>query len=274
MDQFHLSLPEDANGTRGTSPFDQIMLLDHNGQERWSARDLQTLMGYEQWRQFEDAIERAQQTIDASGLDSQDHFAATRKVMNGGRWGRQQVKDYRLTRFAAYHVALAADGRKPEVAKAKTYFAVKTREAELAAPTVPDTPEDHLALAQNYLAAAKELVATKKELAIAAPKAGKWDTLCNADGLIDMNAAAKAFTDTTGGLGRNQFMDLLRSDKFQFLQVQNPRLPYEVHVKAERAKVKLVPAGYKTVEQTFLTPKGMDWIADRLGVGGDPLPAT
>lgn len=265
-------LPAESSG--GSSPFDRIMLLDINGEERWSARDLQQLMGYDQWRRFEAVIERAQETVEASGLNRFDHFATTGKVMESGRWGRQQVKDYRLTRFGAYHVALAGDGRKPEVAAAKTYFAVKTREAELSATPDVSSPEGIVVLAEQYLAAARELVTTKKELAVAKPKAGKWDAFCDADGLIDMNAAAKAFHEVTGGLGRTKFMDRLREDDLHFLQVQNPRIPYEIHVKQGRAKVKFVPAGYKTVEQTFFTPKGMDWLADKLGVGGGALPAA
>lgn len=271
MDQFHSSLPALAGNTGG-SPFDKIMLLDDKGRERWSARDLQKLMGYDEWRKFEDAIRRAMQAVEASGLDPLDHFVGAAKVITGGRWGKQQVSDYRLTRFGAYHVALAADGRKPEVAKAKTYFAVKTREAELtqAEPDV-SSPEGILALAEKYVEAARELVRTKKELAVAKPKAGKWDTFCNADGLIDMAAAAKAMHKVTGGLGRTKFMELLRDQDIHFLQVQNPRIPYEEHVKKGRAEVKFVQAGYRMVEQTFLTPKGMDWLADRLGVGVLPV---
>ncbi|MEW2313730.1 phage antirepressor KilAC domain-containing protein [Streptomyces bauhiniae] len=250
------------------------MLLDHNGQERWSARDLQVLMGYEQWRPFDDTIQRARRTVEASGLDSHDHFAGARKVITGGRWGRQEAADYRLTRFGAYHVAIAGDGRKPEVAAAKTYFAVKTREAELATKPDVTSPEGVLQLAESYLAAARELVTTKQELAITKPKAGKWDAFCDAAGLIDMGSAAKAFHKATGGLGRTKFMDRLREEDVRFLQVQNPRIPYEVHIQAKRAEVKFVAAGYKMVEQTFFTPRGMDWLADKLGVGVSALPAT
>ncbi|WP_164873513.1 phage antirepressor KilAC domain-containing protein [Streptomyces sp. S063] len=250
------------------------MQLDHYGEECWSARDLQQLMGYERWERFDDVANRAKETISASGLDPLDHFRGAAKSMPGGRWGKQTVTDYRLTRFGAYHVALAGDGRKPEVAAAKTYFAVKTREAELAQPPAPDvtSPEGVLALAQRYVVAAQELVTTKKELAIAAPKAGKWDAFCDSDGLIDMGTAAKALTDVTGGLGRTKFMNRLRESDLRFLQVQNPRIPYEVHIQAGRAQVKMVQAGYQWVEQTFLTPKGLDWLVDRLG--GTALPAA
>lgn len=250
------------------------MLLDHNGEERWSARDLQVLMGYERWERFEEVVERAKQTITASGLDPLDHFRGAAKVITGGRWGKQKVNDYRLTRFGAYHVTLAGDGRKPEVAAAKTYFAVKTREAELAAQPDVASAEGVVVLAERYLAAARELVTTKKELAVAKPKAGKWDAFCNAEGLIDMGAAAKAFNKVTGGLGRTKFMDRLREDDFRFLQVQNPRIPYEVHIQKGRAEVKFVSAGFKMVEQTFFTPKGMDWLASKFGVDGSALPAA
>ncbi|MEU2313118.1 phage antirepressor KilAC domain-containing protein [Streptomyces albidoflavus] len=181
------STPDDNTGG---SPFDRIMLLDHYGEERWSARDLQVLMGYERWERFDDVIQRAQETVTASGLDPLDHFRGAAKMMTGGRWGKQTVADYRLTRFGAYQVALAGDGRKPEVAAAKTYFAVKTREAELAAKPDVSSAEGVLALAEQYVAAAKELVATKRELAIAAPKAGKWDQFLNADGLCGMTELA------------------------------------------------------------------------------------
>lgn len=228
-------------------------------------------MGYDRWERFEEVIQRAKDTVDASNLDSLDHFRGAAKVISGGRWGKQKVADYRLTRFGAYHVALAGDGRKPEVAEAKSYFAVQTRKAELA-EAAPDvgSPEGILALAERYLAAAKELVTTKKELAVAKPKAGKWDAFCDSEGLIDMGSAAKAMTKVTGGLGRTKFMDLLRSEEIRFLQVQNPRIPYEVHVKKGRAEVKFVSAGFQMVEQTFFTPKGLDWLAGQLGM--DALP--
>lgn len=272
MTENHTNLPDLSVNGGGTSPFDSIMLLDQSGQERWSARDLQQLMGYAKWQDFEKVIANAKAAVDNSGLDSLDHFMGARKVIIGGRWGQQQSGDYRLTRLGAYQVALAGDGRKPEVAAAKTYFAVKAREAELAASAPPDvvSPEGILALAQRYVAAAQELVTTKKELEVAKPKAGKWDAFCDSEGLIDMGSAAKAMTAVTGGLGRTKFMELLRQPGIRFLQVQNPRIPYEEHIQAGRAKVVFVQAAYQAVEQTFFTPRGLDWLATKLGVGGLP----
>ncbi|MFJ8801003.1 phage antirepressor KilAC domain-containing protein [Streptomyces sp. NPDC102487] len=231
-------------------------------------------MGYDEWRTFNDTVRRAMAAVEASGLDPLVHFVGAVTTTGTGRWGHTKVRDYRLTRFGAYHLAIAGDGRKPEVASAKTYFAVKTREAELAVRPDVSTPEGVLVLAKQYLAAAEELVTAKKELAVAKPKASKWDAFCDAEGLIDMGSAAKAFHKVTGGLGRTKFMDRLRADDLSFLQVQNRRIPYEVHVQRGRAEVKFVPAGHKIVEQTFLTPKGMDWLADKLGTAGGILSAA
>jgi hypothetical protein len=41
------------------SSFDQIKQVDTDGREYWLARDFMPVLGYQQWRQFEDAISRA-----------------------------------------------------------------------------------------------------------------------------------------------------------------------------------------------------------------------
>ncbi|WP_370145669.1 phage antirepressor KilAC domain-containing protein [Streptacidiphilus sp. EB129] len=139
---------------------------------------------------------------------------------------------------------------------------------EYASRRHPSRPEPtKLELAKDLVAVLEAKEALEAANRVLMPKASKWEALCNSEGLIDMNAAAKAFRDFTGGLGRTKFMDMLRSDDVQFLQVQNPRIPYEQHVKAARAEVKFVRAGRIVVEQTFFTAKGMDWLADRLGIG-------
>ncbi|MEU3903338.1 phage antirepressor KilAC domain-containing protein [Streptomyces goshikiensis] len=241
------------------------MLVDINGEERWSARDLQVIMGYASWQEFDKVVNKAREGLDTTEVDSRDHFMGAHKVIKGGRWGSQRVVDYRLTRLGAYQVALAGDSRKPEVAAAKVYFAVQTRKAEVAAQEAPALPQDYEEALVALLVKVRETKALEAENKVLAPKAGKWDAFCDSDGLIDMGTAAKALNDVTGGLGRTKFMDLLRASELKFLQTQNPRIPYQEHVAAGRAEVKFVPAGYKMTEQTFLTPKGLDWLVDKLG---------
>lgn len=133
----------------GVSPFDRIRQWE-DGHEFWSARDLQELMGYEQWRNFEEAIERAKLACQNSGLKPEHHFADASKdalenkgifadASKDGQRKSYTVKDYRLTRYACYLVAMNSDPRKQEVSRAQTYFAQKTREAELLTPGLAAT---------------------------------------------------------------------------------------------------------------------------------------
>ncbi|WP_422244360.1 BRO family protein [Corynebacterium variabile] len=95
--------------------------------EFWSARDLMPIMGYTNWAQFSKAIDRAKLSAQAQNVAVTSNFEDGLKVTNTP--GPDQ-KDVLLTRFAAYLVAMNGDPRKPEVAAAQSYFAVKTREAE------------------------------------------------------------------------------------------------------------------------------------------------
>lgn len=110
----------------GTSPFDRIRHEDEHG-EFWSARELMPLLGYDQWRRFEDSTVRAAAACRNSGFDPENHFLPAPARMNGGR----PAKDLRLSRYACYLVSMNGDPRKEEVAAAQTYFVVKTREAEI-----------------------------------------------------------------------------------------------------------------------------------------------
>ena len=111
--------------------FEQLKLVNPHGAEYWSARDLQILLGYSQWRRFEEAITRAIASCTQSGNDPTHHFAGAGKMVTLGSGSQREVPDFHLSRFACYLIAQNGDPRKPEIAFAQKYFAIQTRRQEL-----------------------------------------------------------------------------------------------------------------------------------------------
>jgi len=97
------------------------------------------MLGYSQWRRFEDAIKRAMISSEASGNDPAYHFASAGKPILGGKGAVQVVDDYHLSRFACYLIAQNGDPRKPEIAHAQEYFAIQARKQELSDQAAADT---------------------------------------------------------------------------------------------------------------------------------------
>ncbi|MBS3935771.1 MAG: DNA damage-inducible protein D [Sulfuritalea sp.] len=117
--------------TLGAKSFEAIKQTNEHGAEYWSARDLQTLLGYSQWRRFEQAIERAITSCEKSENPPGYHFAGAGKMVDLGSGSQRTVEDYQLSRFACYLIAQNGDPRKPEIAQAQKYFAVQARRQEL-----------------------------------------------------------------------------------------------------------------------------------------------
>ncbi len=113
------------------SPFERIRQVEEE-REFWSARDLADVLGYTQWRNFEQAISRAIRACRTSGQDPADHFADLSKMITIGKGGQRRVKDYQLSRYACYLIIQNADPEKEIVALGQTYFAVQTRRQEVA----------------------------------------------------------------------------------------------------------------------------------------------
>ena len=122
----------------GGKSFEDLKQANEHDAEYWSARDLQPLLGYSQWRRFEDAIQRAQASCEQSGNAPAYHFADAGKPITGGKGAVQVVQDYQLSRFACYLIAQNGDPRKPEIAQAQKYFAIQTRRQELSEQLAAD----------------------------------------------------------------------------------------------------------------------------------------
>lgn len=99
--------------------------------ECWSARELQFLLGYSKWDNFNKVIEKAKTAADNASVQVSDHFADIGKMVELGSGSQREIQDTALTRYACYLIAQNGDASKPEIAFAQTYFAVQTRKQEL-----------------------------------------------------------------------------------------------------------------------------------------------
>jgi DNA-damage-inducible protein D len=110
--------------------FENIKQVD-DGVEYWSARDLQTILGYAQWWNFEKVIDKAKDACVHSDIEVSDHFAKLSNMVDVGSGAQREIDDIALTRYACYLVAQNGDSNKSEIAFAQTYFAVQTRKQEI-----------------------------------------------------------------------------------------------------------------------------------------------
>lgn len=100
------------------------------GIECWSARELQLLLGYSKWENFEKVIQKAKDACKNAGEDIINHFPDIRKTIPMPKTAEKEIVDIALTRYACYLIAQNGDSRKEEIAFAQNYFAVQTRRAE------------------------------------------------------------------------------------------------------------------------------------------------
>lgn len=121
--QYKTSFDAIASYIEGNSGKDKV--------EIWFARDLQPLLGYARWENFQVAINRAVESCKTQGVSIDDHFREVTKMVTLGSGATREVQDYMLTRYACYLIAQNGDPRKEQIAFAQSYFAVQTRKAEL-----------------------------------------------------------------------------------------------------------------------------------------------
>lgn len=128
---------------------------EQDGIEYWLARELQQLLGYADWRNFLNAVEKAKESCKTTDEAVLDHFVDVTKTIPMPKGAEKVIDDIMLTRYACYLIAQNGDPKKEQIAFAQSYFAIQTRKQEVL--------EERIQLMER-LAAREKLAATETEL--------------------------------------------------------------------------------------------------------------
>lgn len=93
-------------------------LAQSNGFTYWYASDYMKMLGYKSYVSFRKAINKALTTCKTIDIDTTDNFEQIKRIVDN-----QEIPDFKLSRFACYLVAMNADNKKVEVARAQAFFA-------------------------------------------------------------------------------------------------------------------------------------------------------
>jgi len=121
-----------------TDSFEDHSYTTSEGVEFWFARELQHLLGYSEWRNFNKVITKAKIASEATGNQVADHFVDANKKVDIGSGTQRDIDDIMLTRYACYLITQNGDPKKEAIAFAQNYFAIQTRKFELIEQRIKD----------------------------------------------------------------------------------------------------------------------------------------
>ena len=252
-------------------PFNAIKRVDDRG-EHWTARDLMPLMAYSRWNEFKSVLDRAMAAAANLGYDVGNLFR-----VNPEKTAGRPREDFRLTRRAAYLVAMNGDPRKPEVAAAQAYFAIRTEEAERAeaAPAPRELSRlDLIDLAREAeLERIKEAAradAAEQRAAELEPAAEAWNDLADSDGDYSVREAAQILNRSPHiSTGQNRLFKTMHDIGW----IDSTSQPYQRHVDADRLRRRALTYRHPSTgesmvtSQVRITAKGIDELRRWFGNG-------
>ncbi len=107
--------------------FENIKHIDDYGNEYWYARELQKVLEYKDWRNFQKVIDKAVLSANNSVSNEENWIVEVNKPIKTGKGKEEFIKDYKLSRYICYLIVQNADPNKEVVALGQNYFAIQTR---------------------------------------------------------------------------------------------------------------------------------------------------
>lgn len=114
-----------------SSVFESIKHIDEFGNEFWYARELQKVLEYKDWRNFQKVVDKAVVAAQNSISDKKVWVVELNKPIKTGKGKEEFIKDFKLSRYICYLIVQNADPSKEVVALGQTYFAIQTRKQEI-----------------------------------------------------------------------------------------------------------------------------------------------
>ena len=131
--------------------FENIKHIDDYGNEFWFARELQKVLEYKDWRNFQKVIDKAVLSANNSFSSEEDWVVEVNKPIKTGKGKEEVIKDYKLSRYICYLIVQNADPSKEVVALGQTYFAIQTRKQEITEQEYDSLSDDEKRFYQRKL---------------------------------------------------------------------------------------------------------------------------